>query len=263
MDAAAVSVRDSESVRLKIGRVIQRIARPASILALSLTLFVVVVLSPMALRVIGNLRGGMDWGQLSNIGQTYGAASALLSAMALAGIGISVVLQAKELLAARRLSTRTLHIELLRMAMEDPALLQCWGFPREGFTLDQSRQIGYFNLIFSHWEMLWELGDISEELMQVDAKAIFSNEIGRWYWREYGAQRDFYPANTHGKRLRQIFEDEFQLAAEFNPPTPARTDTSVGSAMGNWIIRPRDVAWIGTGALVTVVGGILFRRARG
>jgi hypothetical protein len=66
-----------------------------SFLVIALTAFVLgsILLSPLLLRQIAKL-GGVDWAKLSNIGQTYGAASAILSALAVGGVAISLFLQA-------------------------------------------------------------------------------------------------------------------------------------------------------------------------
>ena len=68
------------------------IALIACIILISLTL---VTLSPFALRVIIFLPG-INWVKLSNVGQTYGAVSALVAALALAGVAISIAMQARE-----------------------------------------------------------------------------------------------------------------------------------------------------------------------
>ncbi|MEV4456717.1 DUF6082 family protein [Microbispora sp. NPDC049633] len=54
--------------------------------------------------------------QTQYVGQTYGAASALLSALALTGVSASLALQAKESRAARKDSGRNHHLRLIRMA---------------------------------------------------------------------------------------------------------------------------------------------------
>jgi hypothetical protein len=84
-------------------------------------------LSPLALREMTHL-SNIDWEQLSYVGQTYGAASALLSALALTGIALSLTLQARELRTARKDSERNHHFRLMEMAMTSPGLLECCGF---------------------------------------------------------------------------------------------------------------------------------------
>jgi hypothetical protein len=51
----------------------------------------IVFLSPLALTWLPE-DDGPDWSKLSNIGQTYGAASAVLAVLALAGVAVSLLL---------------------------------------------------------------------------------------------------------------------------------------------------------------------------
>jgi hypothetical protein len=62
-----------------------------------------VAVSPLALDIFGN---SPAWTQRSEIGQTYGAAAALLSVLALVGISISLILQAREAKIAREYASR-------------------------------------------------------------------------------------------------------------------------------------------------------------
>ncbi len=86
---------------------------------------IVVATSPLLLDLFG---GSADsWSRRGDIGQTYGAAAALLSVLALAGVAISLVLQARESKANREHASRLIHTDLLKLAMDDPAYLECWG----------------------------------------------------------------------------------------------------------------------------------------
>jgi uncharacterized membrane protein (Fun14 family) len=82
----------------KIGLRISFIRRLAVYLAVILIVAFIlslVLLSPVLLRQLGRI-SGIDWARLSNIGQTYGAASAVLSAIALIGISLSLLVQARQ-----------------------------------------------------------------------------------------------------------------------------------------------------------------------
>ena len=52
---------------------------------------------------------GLDWPSLSDVGQTYGAVSALVTALALGGVMISLLYQARDVSTARSQATRTFH----------------------------------------------------------------------------------------------------------------------------------------------------------
>lgn len=86
-----------------------------------------VVLSPLALGGLTHYRS--DWPLLSNIGQTYGAVSALLSSVALGGVVLSLLYQARDSKTAREQTTRSLQLELIKMQMRDPALMTASGAP--------------------------------------------------------------------------------------------------------------------------------------
>jgi hypothetical protein len=69
-------------------------------------------LSPLALDAFGG--SATSWARRGNIGATYGAAAALLSVLALAGVAVSLVLQARETMVTREQTARAVHTELLK-----------------------------------------------------------------------------------------------------------------------------------------------------
>jgi hypothetical protein len=156
-------------------------------------------LSPLALREMTHL-SNIDWEQLSYVGQTYGAASALLSALALTGIALSLTLQAREIRIARNDSGRNHHFRLMEMAMTNPELLECWGSLKTIEWHHDLRQRLYLNLMISYWEMSYEVGDLSDdmvkELVQFD---LFSTQLGIDFWAETRESR-LAMANSSSKR---------------------------------------------------------------
>jgi uncharacterized membrane protein len=86
-----------------------------------------VILSPLALAGIAHFRS--DWIQLSNIGQTYGAISAILSALALGGILASLLYQARDSRIAHEQMIRTFQFELIKLELDDPSLAAAMGAP--------------------------------------------------------------------------------------------------------------------------------------
>ncbi|MBC6466281.1 hypothetical protein HKK74_12320 [Actinomadura alba] len=116
-------------------------------------------LSPLALDSFGG--SATAWTRRGNIGATYGAAAALLSVLALAGVAVSLVLQARETMVNREQAARAVHTDLLKMAMDDPAYLECWGPYSSSADHTEQRQYLYVNLILSYWESRYELGRTS------------------------------------------------------------------------------------------------------
>src|SRR5215471_21034949 len=74
---------------------IRKTAVYLTFLVITLGSLALVLISPILLRQLDRIKG-IDWSLLSNIGQTYGAASAILSAVALIGISISLLVQVRQ-----------------------------------------------------------------------------------------------------------------------------------------------------------------------
>ena len=247
-----------------------------------------VVASPLALSRVP-AGAGTDWSRLSDVGQTYGAASALLSVLALGGVAVSLHLQRREAKAAREQALRGLHTDLLRMALDDVSFLECWGPIGESTDVSWYRQHIYLNLIVSHWQMMWEIGSINEKHLRLTAVGLFGGPLGRRYWSE---ARDARRVAEKGRRARifyLIIDNEYQAAlrrpvdgaipdtaaidlhAAAEPPL----DRAVSSAVG----RPDDASitvalrhkrrsrsgfeaamWLATGAVVGAATARLFSR---
>jgi hypothetical protein len=181
-----------------------------------------VAVSPFALRALSPQ--SRDWEQLSWIGQTYGAASALLSMFALIGITASLVMQARESKAAREQALRVIHTELLQMAMEDEVYRRSWGpFFAAGDATAQ-REHMYVNLIISNLQLRYELNAISEEHLRVMARTIFSGEVGARFWAEGREMRLRSVGSRRERRFHEILDEEYRHALEepAQPPPPAR-----------------------------------------
>ncbi|MFD0519407.1 DUF6082 family protein [Paractinoplanes durhamensis] len=171
---------------------------------------------------VGTPAAEAEWQRLGNVGQTYGAASAMLSVLALLGVAISLILQARESRAAREQARRALHFELLRMAMDDPFYLAVWG-PFAPADTDRYREHMYANLIVSHWQMDWDVGTLDEEHLREVAAVFFQGPIGHRFWgntRELRAKAE----RRHRKRWRfhTILDDEWRKAQVRAPAEPAR-----------------------------------------
>lgn len=266
--------------------------RSASTRSITLTLTIVavlgalgaVLLSPMALARLP-VGEDADWTRLSNIGQTYGAASAVLSVLALGGVAVSLVLQHRESKAAREQNLRALHADLFKKALDEEIYLECWG--PIGTSTDRTwyRQHIYLNLIVSHWQLMWELGALTEVHLRLAARGIFAGPLGLRFW---GEARLIRPAAEKGRRARafhQILEQEYQQALTHRPteaeepsaqqmsesdrhgtdgrPIPARQrqpDATPGTAQ---LRRSQDrLVWLLAGAGVALAVSSLVRRSR-
>lgn len=185
-----------------------------------------VVVSPLALPALdGN---GEDWQKISNIAQAYGAVSALLSGMAVIGVIVSLILQAREAKASRVQTARAAHTDLIKQAIDNPDYLACWGGPDSTRTTLLRRQHLYINMVISYWETRYEIGDLSDRQLASVSDEIFMGEIGRSFWERYRAARIATAPGRHRRRFNEIIDDRYQRALATPPRTqPALPDQAV------------------------------------
>ncbi|GGK78464.1 hypothetical protein Sme01_22860 [Sphaerisporangium melleum] len=173
-----------------------------------------VVLSPLALDALDD---GGGWSRRSEIGQTYGAAAALISVFALAAITVSLVLQARETKLAREQASRTTHNELMTMALENDVYRECWGVFSAETDERTIRQQMYTNLIVSYWQTRFELGTFSETHLRHGASAIFSARPGRIFWRDARKARIRTSQTRKARRFHAILDEEYNKSVTATP----------------------------------------------
>lgn len=223
-----------EKLAFPSGRVLAGLA----IAILSCAVICLVILSPFALAELGKLK--TDWSQLSNIGQTYGAVSALLSSLALGGVVVSLLFQARSNQTAREETTRTLHHDLIKMEMGDPKLMTAmgapWGLP---IPADAAAIRGF--LYIRMWTTFLAgnltIGEIAEsEVRYLAAHEIFGSQAGRDFWAAVGRTTVERSAGRRHK-FYQILDDEYgKIISEGVPVAePIREVSPAESGL------PRDV----------------------
>jgi hypothetical protein len=195
-------------------------ARLLSLTLASIAVLILVILSPFALTPFAS-DDRVDWDDLSTVAQTYSAVSAILAALALGGVVWSLFLQSQEARSNREQALRVLHADLLKMAMENPEYMACWGPFRPGTDHAQLRQVMYTNMIISHWEMMYELGALTESHLRDLSSDMFRGEPGQSFWKR---ARDRRMRTAHGRRevrFQRILDEEYQkVLREMDPPDP-------------------------------------------
>ena len=183
-----------------------------------ITFLVLVILSPFVLRAIAT-SSGLNWSSLSNVGQTYGAVSALITALALGGVVISLLYRARDVDAARSQAIRTFQFELLRLELEDADLMWAsgapWGAPVPADYEALRRHI-FVHMWLSFWESQFVLREMSATSARLAARELFSAQPARDYWHYVGKGR----LATNEGRIRQfllIVDEEYQNALEVTP----------------------------------------------
>jgi hypothetical protein len=178
-----------------------------------------VAFSPLALTGLEGL--SKNWQKLSSIGQTYGAISALISSFALGGVVISVLYQARAGHTAREQSIRTLQQQLIRMQMEDPALMTAMGAPWD-LPIPAESEIIREHLYIHMWATFWAgnyvVGEITAPAIRKLARnELFNSKAGRRYWTSI---RDNVLSTNEGKyrRFAQIVDEEYRQVMTSNTP---------------------------------------------
>jgi len=178
-----------------------------------------VILSPFALDDLAHFK--QNWLQLSNIGQTYGAVSAVLSSLALGGILASLLYQARDARSAYEQITRTLQLELIKMEINDPSLMTVMGAPWDIDIPSESssvREFLYVQLWVSFWGGNYTIGELPESTVRhFAAHELFHGQAGRTYWAAVG---QLQMANSKG-RLNNFFrllDEEYNKISTSNVP---------------------------------------------
>jgi hypothetical protein len=212
-----------QDVRSRISASLSRITRRAAFLTALLLLSVVglgiVLLSPIFLVQLAGLTTA-DWSRLSEIGQTYGAVSALLAAVAVGGVAVSLLFQARQTRIAELQAHRQYHMELMRMELDNvPLYLPCWG-PLDIPTLRGKQQHIYTNLIMNFQSMSYSIRSASESDMRGTLFNIFQGEVGRRYWHHVRPYwRSWAELEPRSRRFFRLVDEEYDRAVAAGPPT--------------------------------------------
>jgi Family of unknown function (DUF6082) len=246
-----------------------RISRPTNSISIRIMLpifaaglLTLVIISPLALQRLAGI-SEINWMDLSNVGQTYGAVSALLAALALGGVVISLLYQARDVKTAREQASRAVHHELLKMEMEDPfymgILAAPWGLGAGLADYDSLRRNNFIHLWVSFWEGLYMLGDMSDSDVQSSVSTeLFTSADGRRYW---SSTRDAKLSYAKGRRRRfvKIVDQEYQKAVAGGPPVVVPPVIS-SDKPGTTISGQRSPAVSGVLICIATGGAILVGR---
>ena len=168
---------------------------------------VILVILLVGLGVVTSLQGldtPNEWAERANVGDSFGVVNALVSGLALAALIVTLWLQSRELalqrteLAMQRVSLnesrvelhrsaeaslRMLHVDLIRMSIDDPTLAAVWPPLDPGVGHEKERQYLYANLIYQHMWLSLRISDYTDEQVQNRLRYLFTSSIMREYWR--------------------------------------------------------------------------------
>jgi hypothetical protein len=243
---------------------------PIGLLTLTIGILALVIASPIILKQVAKI-SGMNWTLLSNIGQTYGAVSALLSALALGGVVISTLYQVRDVGTAREQAARAVHFELLKMEMDDPEYMEVLAGPYgESVGLndyDSLRKDHLVHMWVTFWEGRYELHEMSDENVRGDASDLFRSVEGRRYWlKARNNKLTLYKGRRH--RFARMVDEEYRKAVAAGPPVVVKlqrdSDARIVRPGSSRISRMRTISIIcGTAGAAIVAERLLSRLADG
>jgi hypothetical protein len=233
----------------------------AILLSIAATLFLVFS-SPFYLQWLAKFKKA-DWTEIGNIGQAYGAASAVLSALALLGVAVSVILQVREHLANRSQIVRSQHFRLLELAIEKPELYtQILGLDGRAMSANEIRQHLFTTMFVNYAETGYSLGNIPElSLREEVLRGIFASEPGRKWWLR--TERDWQKSGRSSKFV-QIVEDEYSKATFRKcPPIPSHiVENEATNSLCDRGDSKFGVAKTGAAIMAGLLIGVAVNRAR-
>lgn len=159
-----------------------------------------------------------DWTRPGNVGQAYGAASAILAALALGIVAVSLILQRTQFRRHQRAIRRDCTRDIVKLVLEDPAYAQCWGSRFAPGHVDE-RLFFYTNFVVLNWSYAWEEGDLTEQQARAYLSSFFDSEVPRMFWERHGPLHHPRVTLTRDDRFNAMMNEEYLRAIRGGPPS--------------------------------------------
>lgn len=138
----------------------------------------------------------------------------LISSVALIGVALGLLLQARQLRASQIQIVRSLHVEFIKMGLDKPFL----GAAIESeIDPDDLSNAAYLNSYLTFLQVGYSLKTIPKDLISYHAQRAFEMEFARVWW---AWARKSYEIGAATKRDREFFvlvDSEFKNATRSNP----------------------------------------------
>jgi hypothetical protein len=131
---------------------------------------------------------------------TLSIIATIVSSVALIGVIAGLILQNRQVRANQIQVMREMHLELMKIGMDNPKLAasiyddtSAEDFPRSSFL----------NFILKFWETGYGLNTLSRKSIEYQATRLFSSEYVRTYWKD--ALRTGFEADAETKSEKEFF----------------------------------------------------------
>ncbi|MFF9819035.1 DUF6082 family protein [Streptomyces sp. NPDC014006] len=184
---------------------------------LALGLLGLIVSTPFTLVALAP--ANTDWGKLSDISQTYGAVSVVLSAIALVGVALSLLYQVQQTRTSHEQAIRDSHLQLATLALSDPDLLLAWSPPDTPVALKRHRQHLVTSLALGELLHRFRIGHLSVEKLAVKLDGHFRGEVAREQWQREGPgwRRTMGTGDRRDRVFVRLVEERYHAAVAAGP----------------------------------------------
>ena len=173
--------------------------------------------APAAVVVVGGPTSDEDLARISNVGQAYGA---LLSAMAMIGIAVALMVQVRAVRITQAQGVRLMQFELMKMLIADLELRPLPSNPGDP-SPDQRRRDIFSNLMIKYLEMGYEIGYFPAASLQAELRAQFAVPDIAQYWER---ARGVYASglqNSAQLRFMKLVDQAYDEAMDDGRPHSA------------------------------------------
>jgi hypothetical protein len=166
------------------------------------------------------------WDQINS---AFGVVNSVFSALALIVVGLTLWVQYRmqrlELREQRQSAAkaaeafqktaeaelRARHVELLKMAIDDPVLAEVWPSVGNELSRTRSRQFLYANLVLQHQALMMRVAGRDPDYIRRGVRNCFASPIVRDFWRStVGTRQKIEATDEHVKSFEQICEEVFR-----------------------------------------------------
>lgn len=110
---------------------------------------------------------------------------------------------------------RGLHMQLLKMSIDDPDLAEVWPPFSPGLSIKLNRQYLYANLIYAHMLLVHSLGIITDREALGYMRSIINTPIFHSFWETARPMREELEPTSHEYRFAMLLDEAFtQIAAQ-------------------------------------------------
>jgi hypothetical protein len=141
---------------------------------------------------------------------TIAIISTLISSIALVGVAVSLLLQARQLRANQIQTSRAAQVELIKLAVDNRELVsEIYGEKPEAYLKGT-----YINWFIKYLELSYSMKVISKDSVQLQITRLFTADYPYEWWARV---RDVYHVEATTRRERQflaITDEAFRLATQ-------------------------------------------------